>query len=93
MVFEKFCTTTRTSTNVGNNNLALAERRIELLHLFTDSLVISTDGTVVVDHLVDHVAGQYALGGMHQMDVATVGFDALLEQGTDVGVDGAGAYG
>ena len=55
--------------DIGNNNLTLAERCVKLRHFFTDDLIISTDGTIVVQQLIDHVARDNALRGMNKIDV------------------------
>ena len=75
------------STDVGNNDLALAERRIELLHLFTDSLVICADGAVVVQQFVDHVARDDALRSMDKVDILTNLKAICLNHRADILVD------
>ena len=75
------------STDISNNNLALAERRIEFLHLFTDSLVICADGAVVVQQLVDHVTRDDALRSMDKVDVLTNLKAICLNHRADILVD------
>ena len=36
------------STNIGDNDLTLAEGRVKLLHLLTNSLVVCADSAVVM---------------------------------------------
>ena len=55
--------------DVGNDNLSLTEGGIILLDLLTNGLVVSTNGAVVMEQLIDHVAGDDALGGMNKVDV------------------------
>ena len=79
--------------DVGDDDFALAEGGIVALYLLANLLGVGTDGAVVVQQLIDHIAGDDALGGMDEVDVFT-DFEAVgLDDGTDELVDGAGADG
>ncbi len=79
--------------DVGDDDFALAEGGVVALDLLADFLGVGSDGAVVVQQLIDHIAGDDALGGVDEVDVfanlEAVGFD----DGTDELVDGAGADG
>ena len=89
--------------DVGHHNLALAEGGVVALHLLAYLAAVGTDGAVVVEQLIDHVAGDDALGGMHEIDVVDaldLAFPLiaalsrnLLDDGAHELVDGAGADG
>ena len=49
--------------DIGYDYLALAEGGIILFHLHPDLLAVGSDGAVVVEELIDHIAGDDALGG------------------------------
>ena len=57
------------SANAGNGNLALAKRRIEILYALANFLIISTNGSVVVRKLRDHVSRNNTLWCMYQMNI------------------------
>ena len=80
------------SAYVGNHNLALAEAGIILLHLLSNLTAVGTNGAVVVQQLIHHVAGDDALGGMHQIDVLAYPEAVGLDDGTHKLVDGSGRY-
>ena len=71
--------------DVGDADLALAEAGVDLRDGLAHLGVVGADGAVVVQQLVDHVAGDDALGGVHQLDVAAAG---LIEQRANEAVDG-----
>ena len=79
--------------DVGNHNLALAEGGIVLLHLFANLAAVGTDGAVVMEQLVHHVARDDALGSVNEVDVLT-NLEAIgLDDRAHELVDGAGADG
>ena len=79
--------------DVGDDDLALAERGIIALDLLTDLLGVGTDGAVVVQQLIDHIAGDNALGCVDEVDVFAYLEAVLLNDRTHELVDGARADG
>lgn len=57
------------TADVGNNDFALAERSIVFLYFFTDGTIVGTDGAVVMEQLIDHIAWNDALGSVNEVDV------------------------
>ena len=55
--------------NVSNDDFALAEASIILLYLLSYLAAVGTDGTIVVQQFIDHIAGDDTLRSMHEMDV------------------------
>ena len=55
--------------DVGDHDLALAERGIVFLDLLADLAAVGADRAVVMEKLVDHVPGDDALGGVDEVDV------------------------
>lgn len=76
--------------DVGDGDLALAEAGVDLRYGLAHLGVVGTDGAVVVQQLVDHVARDDALGGVDELDVPTAG---LGEQRAHEAVDGVGRDG
>lgn len=70
--------------DVGDGDLAPAERRVEVGDPLPDLRVVRAYRAVVVDELVDHVAGDDALRGVHERDVLP---PRLLEQRPHEAVD------
>ena len=70
--------------DVGDRDLALAEGGVEPRDAAPHLRVVRADGAVVVHELVDHVAGNDALRGVHERDVLT---SDPLEQRTHEAVD------
>lgn len=70
--------------DVRDHDLALAETGVELLDVFADGFVVGAYRAVVVQEFIDHVAGDNALRGVHEVDIAVDG-------GTDEFVDRARA--
>ncbi len=81
------------SAYVGDDDVAPAERGVVALYLLAYLAVVGTDGAVVVQQLVDHVAGDDALGGMHEVEVFAQREACLTDDGTHELVDGARADG
>ena len=79
--------------DVGHHNLALAEGGVVALDLLADLFGVGSDGAVVVQQLIDHIAGDDALGSVDEVDVFANLEAAGLDDGTDELVDGAGADG
>lgn len=77
-------------TDVGDGDLALAEAGVDLSHGLPHLGVVGTDGAVVVQQLVDHVARDDTLGGVDEPDVLAAG---LREQRANEAVDGVGRHG
>ena len=81
------------SADVGDDDLALAEGGVVTLDLLANLLGVGSDGAVVVQQLIDHIAGDDALGGVDEVDVFT-DLEAIgLDNRTDELIDGAGADG
>ena len=76
---------------VGDDNLALAEAGVVLLHLLPYLSAVGADGAVVMQEFVDHIAGNDALGGMDKIDVLPDLEAISLNHRTDELVDSAGA--
>lgn len=76
--------------NVGDGNLTLAEAGVDLSNGLAHLGVVSADGAVVVQQLVDHVAWDDALGGVDEPDVVAAGLD---QQRAHEAVDGVGRHG
>ena len=57
------------SLNVRDYDFALAEGGIELRHFFADNLVISTDGPIVMQQFIHHVAGDNPLRSVDEINV------------------------
>ena len=81
------------SADVGDDNLALTEGGVVLLDLLANLAAVGTDGAVVVQELINHIAGDDALGGMDEVDVLTNLEAVLLDDRAHETVDGAGADG
>ena len=79
--------------NVGNDDFALAERGIVLLYLLTNLLAVSTNGTVVMEQLIDHVAGNDTLRSVNQIDVLTNLKSVFLNHWAYELVNGSGTNG
>lgn len=79
--------------DVGDHDLALAEGGVEGLNGLAHPAVVGADGAVVVEQLIDHVAGDDALGGVDQVDILSDGEALRLDGGTDMLFDGAGGDG
>ena len=77
------------STDICHNNLALAERRIQSLHLLTNRLIISTNRAVIVQQLVNHVAGDDTLRSMDEIDILTNLETILFNHRANILVDGS----
>ena len=71
-------------TNVGDNDLALAEGRVEFFHLLTNSLVVCANGAVVMQQLINHVARNDALRSMNKINVLTNLKAICLNHRTDI---------
>lgn len=76
--------------DVSDGDLALAEAGVDLRHGLAHLGVVGSDGAVVVQQLVDHVARDDALGGVDEPDVLAAG---LGEQRANEAVDGVGRDG
>ena len=79
--------------DVGDDNLALAERGVVALDLLADLLGVGSDGAVVVQQFIDHIAGDDALGSVDEVDVFAYLEAVLLNDRTHELVDGARADG
>ena len=79
--------------DVGDDNLTLAEGGIVALDLLANLLGVGTNRAVVVQQLIDHVAGDDALGGVDEVDVFADLEAVGLDDRTHELVDGAGADG
>jgi len=79
--------------DVGDDDLALAERGIIALDLLTDLLGVGTDGAVVVQQLIDHIARDDTLGGVNEVDILAYLEAVGLDNRTHELVDSARADG
>jgi len=79
--------------DVGDDDLALAEGGVVTLDLLADLLGVGTDGAVVVQQFIDHIAGDDALGSVDEVDVFAYLEAVLLNDRTHELVDGARADG
>ena len=79
--------------DVGDDNLALAEAGVVLLHLLPYLPAVGADGAVVMQELIDHVAGDDTLGGMDKIDILPDLETIRLNHWTDELIDGAGTDG
>ena len=77
--------------DVGDDDLALAEGGVVFLDLLADGAAVGADRAVVVQELVDHVAGDDALRGVDEIDVLADLEAVGLDHRADVAVDGARA--
>ena len=64
--FGHFC-----GTDVGNDYLTLAEGSVIFLHLLTNLFAVSTNGAVVMEQLIHHIAGDDTLRSVNEVDVLT----------------------
>ena len=80
-------------TDVGNNDLALAEACIVLLYLLANLLGVCTDGAVVVEELINHVARDDTLRSVNEIEVFANLEAVLLDYRTNKVVHGARADG
>ena len=80
-------------TDVGNNDLTLAERSIVLLNLLANLLRVGTDGTVVVEELINHIARDDTLRSVNEVEVFSNLETVLLDYRTDEVVHSARADG
>ena len=58
-------------TNIRHNDFALTKSSIIRLDLLTYRLVISTDSTIIMIQLIDHIAWDDTFWSMHQIDILT----------------------
>ena len=76
--------------DVGDHDLTLAEGSVDGLDLLANRLIIRADGTVVVQQLIDHVAGDNALRSMNQVDILADGETVGFNHRTDKLINGSG---
>ena len=81
------------SANVGNDYFALTEGGIILLNFLANLFIVSTDGAVVVQQLIDHIAGDDSFGSMNEVEIFTNFETISLNDGAHELVDGAGTDG
>ena len=79
--------------DVGDDNLAMAEGGVVALDLLANLLGVGSDGAVVVQQLIDHIAWDDALGGVDEVDVFANLEAVSLDDRTHELVDGARADG
>ena len=77
------------SADVGDNNFALAEGGVVTLYLLADFLGVGTDGAVVMQQLIDHIAGNDTFRRMDEIDVFSNPETVSFDDGTDELVNSA----
>ena len=79
--------------DVGHHNLALAEAGVVLLHALSNLAAVGTDGAIVVQQLVHHVARDDTLRSVNEVDVLTNLEAVGLNHRAHELIDGAGRDG
>ena len=77
------------SANIGDANLTLAEARVNLSDLFSNFGIVRTNGAVVVQQLIDHIARDDALGRVYELDICAT---SLFKQWAHEAIDGVGRH-